>query len=1168
MSNYDDINRGFDLLLDVMAPFTARELMRKYGEEDWWQKGVLGVLYESQTRNLSASTGLMDRVKSLDVVACLNLMRVPDNWNGVFRQCLPRAARSWIEELVEARNNTAHRGMSDLPNDDAWRALDTMARLAESFDAGVDGQGGNAVKAREVAEEIRESLRDSREKVAVEAAKAAAARAAKAAQTAGSSSVASSSVISAVPADASNSALASAAMTVRAEGLPSWRAVMLPNSDVMQGRYSKAEFAADLDKVAKNEAELEYQDPVEFFSRTYVTQGMKGLLVQALKRVCDQGGEPVIQLKTAFGGGKTHSMLALYHLLRGRAPIEKIEHLRPVLEEAGVSELPQVHVAVIVGTVPDPTSRRRPVELPGVQVGTLWGEIAAQLAISAGRPDLYEYVRDADRRGVAPGSAALTELFDDCGPCLILIDELVAYARKLWKKDDDKLPAGTFGNLLTFVQEITEAAKNSKNSLVVASIPESDNEIGGEGGRVALESIEHTFGRVESIWQPVTHNEGFEVVRRRLFKGCIDPAARDRVCQAFSDYYKLNADDFPTEARELEYLRRMKSCYPIHPEVFDRLYEDWATLEKFQRTRGVLRLMAGVIYRLWMVNDPSPMIMPGSLPLAVTDVSDELIRYLPESAAWNSIVSSEVDGEGSVPYQVDKNTPRFGNCMAGRRSARAIMLGSAPRTANQAARGIEKPRVLLGVAQPGEYVATFNDAIGELARKLNYLNTDSSGRRFWYDTSPNLRKTVEDRARQTANDEARLLIEKRLGKVRRPAQLAGVHVAPANSANVLDEQSLRLVILPYGSYHQKATNGENPAIACAREILENRGNSPRAWRNTLVFLAADHVMVSQMVDVAKHVLAWESIKDGADELNLTQRQVREAATGLQQSSSELDQAIGSAYCWLLVPSIDRAAGTMQVEWNVQKLNGTLLDEQLSGAMSRLMGDGDIIASWSARLLANDLRLLWGEADAIEVKKLWEQLCRYCYLPRLTGYDVLQSALLEGVASDAGLFALASGVRADGSFSDLRFKQSVMGVGPSDLVVRPEAAQKQIEAEAKAVVPQPAPSDGTQLPRPSRPPTTSSWPSTTPPDTKPSKPTAQLDPTHFTMRAPIEAARVTRNVHNVVEEILEHVVGVAGASVRISIDVELDAPGGIPASTVRTLRENCRNLGISDVEFYG
>lgn len=1167
MSNYDDVNKGFDLLLDVMAPFTARELVRKHGEDDWWQKGVLGVLYESQVRNLSTSTGLMDRVKSLDVVACLNLMRVPDNWNGVFRQCLPRAARSWIEELVEARNNTAHRGMADLPNDDAWRALDTMARLAESFDTGANGQGGNAAKAREVAEEIRESLRDSREKASDEAVKAAV-RVAKAGQVVGPSSTDSPSVISSAPADASGSALASNAVTVRAEGLPSWRDVMLPNSDVMQGRYSKAEFAADLDKVAKNEAELEYQDPVEFFNRTYVTQGMKGLLVQALRRVCDKGGEPVIQLKTAFGGGKTHSMLALYHLLRGRAPIEKIEHLRPILEEAEISELPQVHVAVIVGIVPDPTSRRRPVELPGVQVGTLWGEIAAQLAISAGRPELYEYVRDADRRGVAPGSAALTDLLDDCGPCLILIDELVAYARKLWKKDDDKLPAGTFGNLLTFVQEITEAAKNSKNSLVVASIPESDNELGGEGGRIVLESIEHTFGRVESIWQPVTHNEGFEVVRRRLFKGCIDPVARDRVCQAFSDYYKLNADDFPTEARELEYLRRMKSCYPIHPEVFDRLYEDWATLENFQRTRGVLRLMAGVIYRLWMSNDPSPMIMPGSLPLAVTDVSDELIRYLPESAAWNSIVSSEVDGESSIPYQVDKNTPRFGNRMAARRSARAIMLGSAPRTTNQAARGIEKPRVLLGVAQPGEYVATFNDAIGELVRKLNYLNTDSNGRRFWYDTSPNLRKTVEDRARQTTKDEARLLIEKRLGRVRRPIQLAGVHVAPASSANVPDEQSLRLVILPYGRYHQKATNGENPAIACAQEMLENRGSSPRAWRNMLVFLAADHVMVNQMVDVAKHVLAWESIKDGADELNLTQRQVREAATGLQQSSSELDQAIGSAYCWLLVPSIDRAAGTMQVEWNIQRLNGTVLDEQLNSAMSRLTGDGDIITTWAPRLLASDLRLLWGEADAIEVKKLWEQLCRYCYLPRLTGFDVLQSALLEGVASDAGLFALASGVRADGSFADLRFKQPVMGVSPNDLVVRPEAAQKQIEAEVKPATAQPISSDGALLPQPSRSSTQPLCPPATPPGTESPKPPTQIDPTHFTMRAPIEATRVTRNVHNVVQEILEHVVGVAGASVRISIDVELDAPNGIPAPTVRTLRENCRNLGISDVEFYG
>ena len=125
---------------------------------------------------------------------------------------------------------------------------------------------------------------------------------------------------------------------------------------------------------------------------------------------------------------------------------------------------------------------------------------------------------------------------------------------------------------------------------MVASIPESDIEVGGEAGKTALEAIEHTFGRMEAIWKPVAASEGFEVVRRRLFLDCKNPSAREMVCSHFSALYRENPTDFPLEVREVEYRNRMLACYPIHPEVFDRLYEDWATLERFQRTRGVLRL--------------------------------------------------------------------------------------------------------------------------------------------------------------------------------------------------------------------------------------------------------------------------------------------------------------------------------------------------------------------------------------------------------------------------------------------------------------------------------------------------------------------------------------------------------------------------------------------------
>ena len=543
--NLEYVQKGFRILHPMMAGYIAQEMSREY-KDGWWQE-VLTSLGD-QGWDLPPSGDWSDLVDSLDVANCLRLL--DRQWGALFRKHLARDRRAWATELMGVRNTVSHSGSQDMKKDDAERALDTMARLCDDFDM----QG---------ADEIRSLLRELRYGSSEGSTAATAANAAPQ-QTKGKSDV---------------------GVLTRVSGskLPSWREIIEPHPDVAQGRYLNAEFAANLDDVARGGGAYEYRDPVEFFARTYITEGIKGLLVQTAKRLSGKDGEPVLQLKTAFGGGKTHSLLALYHMARGGVSLEKLPNLQAVLGEAGFQQMPNAKVAVIVGTAIDPARSKRPANLPGVTVNTLWGEIAAQLAISSGDPSLYDYVKEADKKGVSPGSNALRELFDACGPCLVLMDELVAYAKKIYGIDG--LPSGSFDNFISFIQEITEAASASKNSMVVASIPESVIEVGeGEGGQKALEAIEHTFGRKESIWKPVAANEGFEVVRRRLFLDCKKPEERDQVCASFSQMYQDNQGDFPIDAREVEYRNRMISCYPIHPEIFDRLYEEWATMERFQRT--------------------------------------------------------------------------------------------------------------------------------------------------------------------------------------------------------------------------------------------------------------------------------------------------------------------------------------------------------------------------------------------------------------------------------------------------------------------------------------------------------------------------------------------------------------------------------------------------------
>ena len=944
--------------------------------------------------------------------------------------------------------------------------------------------------------------------------------------------------------------------------LPSWREIIEPHPDVAQGRYLNTDFAANLDDVARGGGPFEYRDPVEFFARTYITEGIKGLLIQTAKRLSGKDGEPVLQLKTAFGGGKTHSLLALYHMARGGVSLEKLPNLQAVLGEAGFQQMPNARVAVIVGTAIDPARFKRPTNLPGVTVNTLWGEIAAQLAISAGNPKLYDYVKEADKKGVSPGSNALRELFDACGPCLVLMDELVAYAKKIYGIDG--LPAGSFDNFISFIQEITEAVSASKNSMVVASIPESAIEVGeGEGGQKALEAIEHTFGRKESIWKPVAANEGFEVVRRRLFLDCKKPEERDQVCTAFSKMYQDNQGDFPIDAREVEYRNRMISCYPIHPEIFDRLYEEWATLERFQRTRGVLRLMAAVIHELWMANDASAMIMSGSIPLDIPIIRDELIRYLPAQDTWNAVVDSEVDGKNSEPYKIEKSTTRYSNKMAARRMARAIMLGSAPTDRAQNIRGIEASRIRLGVIQPGENIADFNDALNTLRGSLSYLYADPSGNRYWYDTRPTLRKTAQDRSSQMASSEVEYEIEKRLRDLRKEAPFAGLHVCPASSNDVSDEQAVRLVILrPVDTYKQTKLNCK--AIVKAEEILNSRGTAPRTYRNMLAFVAPDEGLLPSLQKAMSDLMAWESIKTDSTRLNLDASQNAETANNISRCNEAVNSRLKEVYCWLIVPSIDNGADMKTIIWDTDRLVGA--EPIVLKAAAKMIQNEQIITKWAPSLLKMELdNLLWKDDNHIQVKKLWEYLTTYCYLPRLANFSVLESTIRAGVASDEA-FAIASSINGE-RYTGLRYNVSIMDVYPSDYLVKVLNALKQLNQERQEE--QGSQGAGTAGGSDGYTSTASAGSidhvaegqgggTTTPP--------RQVGDTRFFMSVKLDNTRVIRDLQKYLDEVITHLSTTDSCEVELSLEVSANAPNGFAPETVRTVSENCRTLRVDNFGF--
>lgn len=1120
MENIEYVQRGFRILNASLSGYIAREMSREY-KDKWWD--VILFTLGDNADDLPRGGTFAELVDSLDVANCIRLIQW--RWAELFKKLMPRDCKTWATELMGFRNKVAHAGSSDMSQDDAERALDTMARLCADSDP-------------DASEDIRKLLRTLRY---------------------GTENGSTSKTDGNNPAPpAKPKQTAAVLQDGNSEMLPSWRDVIEPHPDVAQGRYLNAEFAADLAQVARGEGAMEYVDPVEFFARTYVTEGMKGLLVQAIKRFTGRDGEPVLQLKTSFGGGKTHSLLALFHMAKCHLSPDKLPNLRETLDEAGIDVLPDAKVAVLVGTALEPARSRRPANLPGVTINTLWGEMAAQLAIAANKPELYDYVKESDKKGVSPGSIALKQLFDDCGPCLILMDELVAYAKKLYGVDG--LPAGSFENFISFIQEITEAASASRNSMVVASIPESNVEIGGEGGKKALEAIEHTFGRKESIWKPVAANEGFEVVRRRLFLDCKDTAKRDQVCAAFSRMYQTNSGDFPIAAKEVDYQNRMKACYPIHPEVFDRLYEEWATLEKFQRTRGVLRLMAAVIHELWMANDAAAMIMPGSLTLDMPNVREELIRYLPNPETWNAVFDSEIDGKNSQPYRLDKNNQRYGKRMAARRVSRTIMLGSAPTVRAQSIRGIEASRIRLGIVQPGESIADFNDALSNLRNSLTYLYSDSAGNRYWYDTRPTLRKTASDRSSQMAASDVEYEIEKRLREFRKESPFSALHICPSSSSDVSDEQSLRLVVLKPSDTYNKGIR-ENNAIKRADEILNTRGNSPRTYRNMLVFVAADNEKMNDLDRAVRDLLAWQSIKKDSASLNLDAAQNAETKENIEKCDKAVALRVQEAFCWMLVPEIDNKSDKKMIIWNTVYISGN--NPVISKAAAKLIQDGQAITKWAPTLLKMELdEILWCENDHIQVKKLWDYLTTYCYLSRLRDYSVLEETIRAGVEGE-DCFAIASSF--DGTrYSNLRYNQSIPAVFPEDYLVKTSCALKQIYRDNQAETKSPVIPTGAGSPIP---PSfgDNGYTSKPVPGPEPQSPQEPKN-TRFFMSVTLDNTRIIRDLQKYLEEVITHLSENESCNVELTLEVNAHSAEGFSQGTVRTVSENCRTLRVENFGF--
>lgn len=535
--------------------------------------------------------------------------------------------------------------------------------------------------------------------------------------------------------------------------------IAIPHGDILEGRLTMDVFAADLWEVHRKRGPEEYRDADIFFRKTYLTEGLKNLLDVVERRLSGRGGDPVIQIQTPFGGGKTHALIALYHRAR------RLE----------------VKTAVIVGTVMNPEET------------SLWGVLEEQLTGS---------IRKCTGRS-SPGRDVLREILSAHAPVLILMDEVLEYVTKASavKVGDSTLAAQT----IAFMQELTECAGICGNVCLVVTLPASLLEHYDRNAESLFQQLQKVSGRVEKIYTPVQDHEITSIIRRRLFTSMDDNASKDNIEEFMS--YMEREELLPAGMEPSEYRERFIRSYPFMPEVVDVLYHRWGSFPTFQRTRGVLRLLSLVIYALKEKN--IPYISLSDFDLGSQEIRQELLKHIGQE--YNSVIAADITSSNSGANVIDASLGRaYQGLSIGKRTTTTIFMYSFSGGAERGATIGEVKRSATTLNNPSSVIM---EALELLKQKLFYLQV--TGDRFYFRNQPNLNRVIlnkmENITLREMNEAEKRLLSENLSKNK-----LQVYLWVENSADIPDNEELKLIILQtenMGAIEKiRASKGNTPRV--------------------------------------------------------------------------------------------------------------------------------------------------------------------------------------------------------------------------------------------------------------------------------------------------------------------------------------------------------------------
>ncbi len=774
--------------------------------------------------------------------------------------------------------------------------------------------------------------------------------------------------------------------------LLSWWQVTIPHKDIREGKMSEAIFAADLGDVVYGQAPLEYRDASIFFQKTYLTRGLKNLLENVLSRLNGGKGDLVIQLQTPFGGGKTHALLVLYHHIKHR---KEIEHIK------AVSELPEAKnakVAVFVGTHADAVSGKTP-----------WGEIAEQLG-------QYEIIKEHDKKRIAPGKEKLRQILEASGPTLVLMDEILEYIVKANRAE--KVERITQGQTLAFLQEISEVIASSENCCLVITLPASILERYDEEAERSLQQLQKISGRVEAVHTLVEGVELYEVIRKRLFEDFGDEKTRRQVAESYFKLYQSLSTDVPSEVKEIEYRERIERAYPFHPELIDVLYERWGSYPTFQRTRGVLRLLAEVVADLYGKKVVSPLIQSSIVNLENQAIRREFVKHIGNE--YDSVISADIAGKNAKAPKIDKEMgseyEKYGTAKG---IATSVFLYS---FSAGASRETTLPRIRVALLREGIPATIVGDAVAKLEEELWYFHSER--KQYAFRNQPNLNRVIVDREETISEDrireELKNLIQKNAGRA------LEVYLWPESASDIPDNKNLKLAILS-PSFSYDSDKGKR----LVAELFEKAGLGFRVYKNTLFILLIDdnqHVFLNKAL---RRLLALGEIQSDKSLLEtLTRQSQEELNKKLKETEKEMPFKILMAYRYLGV--LENGG----INWKDLGIPTVGSSQTISERVKQYLKDQERLLTRLTPKYILDKTFTKDENEK-SLREIYELSLKTPGMPLPESETVLLDAVAEGAKT--GIF----GVRED---TEVYYRQEVTPTIDS-IVLRGEAASK-IKEEGK------------------------------------------------------------------------------------------------------------------------